>query len=130
MTDLLDYNDIRRILEREAKRRPYGESHRCDRCWFWELGRYTDEHPDDRSGECHRQAPQVPMQHVCEGIGRICWAIEEIAKVKHEKDFDYEFGSEIYRHGSWPSTTGNDWCGDFKERPIEQTEEAARDRQT
>ena len=91
-------------------RKALGSDARCRNCIFWQ--------PDGWQGECRRHAP-APMQVLIEDIrfliGKIAWATEKQANVKHDKCADYEGGSMgDFGVNQWPSTNADDWCGEFQ----------------
>ena len=113
----MDIEEIIRGIDAKRARRPNGYATRCERCRFWEADKYDDAFADeDQTGECHRYAPQIPHHHVAEALGKIAWAIEELANVEHAEDFDYSYETVQFPYSDWPRTSANFWCGEFQER--------------
>jgi hypothetical protein len=108
---------IRAEIAAGRKRRPSGWAQRCELCRFWEADRVKEGfESEDQEGECHRHAPHIVHHHSAEALGRIAWAVEETANIKHDKYFDYAFEGVKSTYYDWPRTTAQDWCGDFLER--------------
>ena len=65
----------------------------CEHCKYWNETGGTDE---GLVGECRRNSPSP-------------------------KTLDGALDSKI-RFAAWPATSQNQWCGDYKERPMETKE--------
>ena len=65
----------------------------CEKCRFWNETGGTDE---GLVGECRRNSPSPTLVE-----GAV---------------------SSIIRFAAWPATSQNQWCGDFKDRPMETKE--------
>jgi len=113
-----DRDDTQKKIDAKRARRPKGWVQRCERCQFWEgeLGH------EDNHGECHLKAPQVQDPHLLESLGRMVWALEAAANVKHSEDFDYLF--ESIQHVYWPTTWAHAWCGEFVEHSDKPPDQA------
>ena len=94
---------------------------RCDECRFWKLTFPQEKtHVDDREGYCRARAPNgssYEISKLADLFGRLVWAVEALAKVKHEDNGgSYCFHSQRDSWAEWPITFGHDWCGDFERR--------------
>jgi hypothetical protein len=95
---------------------------RCDECRFWIIGeQWGDQQknpPDERLGACHRNAP-IPTMGSFEY--RVLQALVLIVPKQDNSEEDY---SDLVNHWedarlqevSWPTTTGQDFCGEFSKR--------------
>jgi hypothetical protein len=91
---------------------------RCDECRFWilgeEWGEQQQEHPNERRGGCHRNAPRPTMgdfeYRVLQALTLLVWEHEDYADLaKHWEDAPLQ-------GAIWPTTTAEDFCGEFSKR--------------
>ena len=119
MTNQID-DDLSRILKEidaVRARRPNGYATRCERCRFWEADKHIKGLADeDQEGECHRHGPRIPHHSQLVALGMIAWAVEELANIEHDEDFDYRFDLAETPIYDWPRICAHDWCGEFQER--------------
>ena len=113
---------IMKEIDAERARRPDGGyATRCERCRFWIADKPKEGWADeDQEGECHRYAPRITHVHSIEALGKIAWAIEKLANIEHDRDFDYAYARCIAPANDWQKTAANDWCGEFKPRDAGQ----------
>ena len=98
------------------------EAWQCDQCRYWQLGE-----PDETSelsrmlpkGECRRHAPSAQPR-----IKKLTGTIDTASG---ELDLYFEnecIADDIRISHSWPVTHGSDWCGEFLQRPLDQTRDS------
>jgi hypothetical protein len=87
---------------------------RCGDCRFF----FSD---DD---QCRRHAPariDWLAHHDSELLRDIAWSLRAIAKLGEPNKYDelFTISAEVNEE-EWPSTTVNDWCGEFASRENQQ----------
>jgi hypothetical protein len=85
---------------------------RCDTCEFWvrgeQWGKQKDRHPDERTGGCHRNAPQPTLGDFEYEL------MKQLTIIANTTETDKEWEEcRLYRC-AWPQTHGSDWCGEWK----------------
>lgn len=92
---------------------------RCDECRFWIMGEQWGEqqqvHPNERSGSCHRNAPRPTMGDF---EYRTLQALILIVSAEQEDlaDLANHWEDAPHQQTSWPTTLGEDFCGEFSKR--------------
>jgi hypothetical protein len=91
---------------------------RCDTCEFWDRFDQWANMPD--RGNCHRNAPRPTTgeweYEMLNHITTLSWQYSE----DQEKFKGWEEAALV--ESSWPSTTGEDWCGEWQKREHESIE--------
>ena len=86
----------------------------CANCKFWPL-----THSSDREWRS-----QQPMKTRPLGIGGINsnGLVSQCRKSAPVRDFAGDADRDLFGSGRWPTTAGEDFCGDFEKRPRESKE--------
>jgi hypothetical protein len=99
---------------------------RCDSCAFWARGDQRSEkrHPDDRTATCRRNPPRTTAgdfeyELLMKLLVIIAWTH---SNDEQQKDVIFRQKTEFDGREAWPSTTGSDWCGEWRkdDRPAQE----------
>ncbi|ACB94146.1 hypothetical protein [Beijerinckia indica] len=90
----------------------------CSNCRFWEQGAAMDPSAfDDRPrGTCRRSPPQTRSDFdriIADYLAAIARHLNPESEEEAFAIHDSDAASETY----WPLTVGEDWCGEYQQRP-------------